>query len=271
MALSVGPLNEDMATMITHMYGVGQLHKIKLGANPISNMSRVQLMTRGVKREKVPAARKLPFPVDDLRTLKILLDQHSIDRQIAWCDTLMVLFFILIMCEVLVTTNQNISDGRHPRHMLEIEPRSQGVRDRRGTHADCASIRISGSKTDWVNQGRIRSHTSMPACSANSDLYLARALVMLQNMCPVEFAIGIDKTLATWMRGSPIPGTSLTSLLRYAVFKRGLNPGAPPLRSLRGGGATALCHSTRGGGAGIGCYGRALAYQVRICVPVGRP
>ena len=41
LAMSVGPLNKDMPTTITHLRGIGHFRKLQLGPNPIINMPRV--------------------------------------------------------------------------------------------------------------------------------------------------------------------------------------------------------------------------------------
>ena len=168
--LSVGPLNKDMSTMITHIHGIGHLRKLRLGANPIGEMPRAQLMVRGMRRDKGPTARKLLFFVYDLKTLKNLLDLDNADRQFVWCAVLLGWFFMLRMGEILVTPNPNMGEERHPLLMRDIEPLSTGARTRWGDHVDEVSIRIAGSKTDRPNQGCVRSHTQIPRGSPNSEL-----------------------------------------------------------------------------------------------------
>lgn len=110
------------------------------------------------------------------------------------------------MREIITTTNKNMSDERHPVHMRDIEPLAQGVMAHWGNLVVDVSIRIFGSITDWVNQCGIRSQTSIPLCSANSDLCAAMALVGLRNMYRSKFAIGLDVAFSTWRNGSSITG-----------------------------------------------------------------
>ena len=79
LALSVGPLNRDMSTMIAHLHGIWHFHKVKMGPNPISNMPRAQLMVRGMRREKGDTASKLPFTEQDMEMLESVLGLTTTD------------------------------------------------------------------------------------------------------------------------------------------------------------------------------------------------
>ena len=68
-ALPVGPLGKEVSTMVTHLSAIGYLHRARRGINPLTQMSRVQLMLKGLKRAKGPANRKLPASLEDLRAL----------------------------------------------------------------------------------------------------------------------------------------------------------------------------------------------------------
>ena len=120
-ALSVGPLNKDMSTMIAHLHCSGHFHKLKSGSDPIANMPRVQLMAMGMRREKGDTARKFPFMVHDLKLLKSVLGLTTADHLTAWCVALLGWFFMLRMSEILVSGNKNQSDDRRPLHMKDIE------------------------------------------------------------------------------------------------------------------------------------------------------
>ena len=87
LALSAGPLNKDTTTMTTHVHGIGYFHKVKLGANPIGGIPMVQRTMKGLRREKGPTARKLPFMAGDLRSPKALLNLETTDR-ILWRSAL---------------------------------------------------------------------------------------------------------------------------------------------------------------------------------------
>ena len=72
-----------MATHRNFKHRVGPLRKLKLVANPIGDMPRVQLAISGMRREKGAAASKLPFPTGDSKPLKTMLGLNNADRQIA--------------------------------------------------------------------------------------------------------------------------------------------------------------------------------------------
>lgn len=72
-ALSVGPMGRDVATMIIHLSPIGYFHRIKGGRNSLSSMTKLQLAINGFRREMGPPARKPPFSLDDLRALNGLL------------------------------------------------------------------------------------------------------------------------------------------------------------------------------------------------------
>ena len=82
LALSAGPLNKDTTTMTTHVHGIGYFRRVKLGTNTVGVMAMVQLMTKGMRREKGPTARKLPFMVGDLMSPNAMLNLEPIDREI---------------------------------------------------------------------------------------------------------------------------------------------------------------------------------------------
>ena len=131
-ALSVGPMAKAMSTMATHMIGIGHCRRLKTRLNPFSTMPRLHLMAKGMYRERGTAVGKLPFMLDDLRSLKELLDLKVIDQQIVRCSALLGWFFMLRMSGFLVTNNKNMSPDRHPLHMRDVEPRSKGQRTHRG-------------------------------------------------------------------------------------------------------------------------------------------
>lgn len=105
-ALSVGPLSKAMSTVATHLSGIGYCHRLKTGGNPLLAMSMLQLMLKGMYRERVATVRKLPFMLDDLRSLKELLNLKLVDQQIVWCSALLGWFFMHRMSEFLTTNNK---------------------------------------------------------------------------------------------------------------------------------------------------------------------
>ena len=244
-ALSVGPLAKAMSTITTHLSGIGYCHRLKMGDNPLATMPRLELTLRGMQREKGATARKLPFMLGDLKELRSMLDLRVIDQRIVWCSVLLGWFFMLRMSEFLTTNNKNMSADRHPIYMRDIEPRYQGQAAHWGPRVDEISLFISGSKTDWLNAGCIRPHTKIPEGQPNCELCVVRALCELHVVYPNKFALATGSPFAAWKGGGAITGGHITALLRSAVFRKGANPGAYSLHSLRAGGATALYQATR--------------------------
>ena len=245
-ALSVGPLGKEVSTMITHLSAVGYFRRIKTGRNPLKDMTRVQLMLKGLRRTAGPAKRKLPCSLEDLRALKGLLNLKDPDQIILWDSILLGWFFMLRMSEFLVNDDKNKPAGRHPLHVEDIEPLCQGTSTTWGDHVDEISIRISGSKTDWLNQGCVRSHTQVKRGAPNDDICVVSALKLLRKEFPAKFSKRRDVPFATWRDGAAIKPAAVTAILRAAVKQAGdENPMEFSLHSLRAGGATALYRATR--------------------------
>ena len=111
---------------------------------------------------------------------------------------------------------------------------------------DEVSIHIAGSKTDWVNQGCVRSHTQAKQGAPNDDICAVRARKLLHKEFPAKFSKRGDVPFATWRNGTDIKPADVTAILRAAVTKEGNdNTGLFSLHSLRSGGATALYRATR--------------------------
>ena len=178
-ALSVGPLGKEVSTMVTHLSAIGFFHRVKIGFNPLSKMSMVQLMLKCLKRASGPTNRKLPFTIEDIRSLKGMLNLRDADQACLWACVLTGWFFMLRMSEFLVTNSKHTPPGRHPILMEDVQPLCQGSPTVWGDHVDEISVHISGSKTDWTNQGCVRSHTMVSQESPNSDICVVRAYVEL--------------------------------------------------------------------------------------------
>ena len=242
--LSLGPLAKNPSTVNGHLGAIGYFHKLRSGVNPLAEMNRLQLLIKGMMRSKGPTARKLPTSVEDLRTLRGLLDLKDTDQMILWATTLLGWFFMLRMGEYLTTNSRNCNSERRPISTSDIEPRCRGEPTEWGPHVDEVSVFISGSKTDWLNQGCIRSHSKIESGSPNVELCVVRALIGVFKAFPAKLRKHKDLPFATWKNGSPIPSTHVAATLRAAVFKNGNNPQAFSLHSLRAGGATALYRAT---------------------------
>ena len=243
-ALHLGPLERDHATVQNYMTAISHFHKLHDGFNPLLGMKRVQLLLKGAKRVKGPTNRKLPVTVEDLKVVYELLGvDGNIDNRILWCSILLGWHFMLRMSEYVVTGKE--TQERHPLHMGDIEPLCDGVRCEWGPHVNGVSIFISGSKTDWLNQGATRSHSKVEPGSPNSHLCVVTALLGLFDAYPAKFRKARDAPFTTWRSGEAIPASNITAILRAAAFKQGQKSEAYSLHSLRAGGATALYRATR--------------------------
>ena len=125
-ALSVGPLGKEVSTMATHLSANGYFHRVKTGHNPLKEMPRVQLMMKGLRRPSGPENRKLPFSLEDIRSLKGLLNLKDVAQITLWASILVGWFFMLRMSEFLATDSQRNPVERHPIHMGDIEPLCKG-------------------------------------------------------------------------------------------------------------------------------------------------
>lgn len=107
-SFSVGPMARGPDTAKNRLKGIRHLDKIKLRCNHLGNMSRVRLTTKGMVREKGPAARKLPFTVDDLMALGIILNMNSMGHRIVWRTSLRGWFFMRRITDILFPHNKNM-------------------------------------------------------------------------------------------------------------------------------------------------------------------
>ena len=246
--LNIGPLERDIGTVQNHLQAIGYFHKIYYGRNPLRSMTRLQNLMKGARREKGPTNRKMPVTIEDLNCIHSSVDWDNPDSVTLWCTIIIAWFFMLRMSEYLETGNQKSQCDekrqRHPLLMSDIEPLIGGKKCEWSERVEEISIHISGSKTDYLNQGMIRSIGAIPVNEPNSHLCPVRALIRLWNIRPSKFYKNIDRTFATWSSGQPMRTEHLVSVLRMAVFSQGLNPNAFSLHSLRAGGATALYRAT---------------------------
>ena len=231
--------------MAGHLKAIGYFHRVRTGKHPIADIPRVMLMVRGLRRANGPTQRNLPATVEDLGTLKGLLDLGQVGQQILWTSVLLGWVFMLRMGEFLDAKNPLTPDGRRPVLISDIDPLCDGKSTRWGKHVDEVMVHISGSQTDWLNQGCVWSHIRLATGSANQDICAARAIADLFTMFPAKFSKNRDAPLATWRNGGAIRPGHVTAKLRSAVTKNGENPSAYSIHSLRAGGATALYRETK--------------------------
>ena len=196
-------------------------------------------MRKGLRRARGPERRKLPFSLEDLRPLKGLLNLREADQLILRTSILLGRFCMLRMSEFLTTDKGGGSGGRHPILLNEAEPMCMGSPTNWGDHVDEVCVYISGSNTDWLNQGCVRSHARVSPASPNADIFIAGAFVALYKEFPAKFTKYGDRPVAVWRYNFPIPPASVTALLRAAASIGGgdrseysihsLRPGAPGL------------------------------------------
>ena len=155
---------------------------------------------------------------------------------------------MLRMGGYLETTTQKGPQGgkasRRPLQTEEIEPLKDGKCTEWHEDVNGIFIYISGSKTDWLNQGMARSHNLIPEGVGDSHLCPLRILIKICEISPPKFQRNADRTFATWRSGKSIKPDMVVSMLRMAAFEQCLCPSAFSLHSMRAGGATALYRAT---------------------------
>ena len=151
LALSVGPLGKDISSVVGHLNPISYFHRVKTGINPISLMPRVSLMIRGLRRANGPVTRKLPFSIEDPKTLNDMIEHDDIDQQVLWATVLMGWFFMMRMGEHLENNDQNRPASRHPLRMSGIDPLYKGNLTHCGSHVDEIMLHI------WIKNGLAQS------------------------------------------------------------------------------------------------------------------
>ena len=114
-----------------------------------------------------------------MRPLKALLNLKEVDQLILWKSVPIGRFFVLRMSEFLITDQTHDAAGRHPIPMDATEPICKGSPTNWGDRADEVRAYISEPKTDWPNQGCVRSHTRVRSDSPNADICAVESFVAL--------------------------------------------------------------------------------------------
>ena len=127
LSLPLGPLEKDPSTTNGHLRAKGYSHRLRCGSKPLTETNRLQLMIKGMMRNKGPTDSKLPTAVGDLRTLNGLLDLNDINQHLLRCSILPGWFFMMRMGEYLTTNSRNCNSKRIPIATSDIEPRCRGV------------------------------------------------------------------------------------------------------------------------------------------------
>ena len=201
---------------------------------------------KGARREKGAAKRKRPVTAEDLNRVYNLDDWRNPDS-VTLRGVITIAWFFIPMMRGYIERWPIDTGGRpirRPLLMGEIEPLIDCKRYEWPGDVSGIPSYTPGSKTDWLNQGVVRSRNLIPLAESNSLLFPVRGLVRLWGLSPSEFHRKTDRACAAWRSGKAIKPDWAVSLLRLAVFKKGLNQSAFSLHSLRAGGATELYRDT---------------------------
>ena len=115
---------------------------------------------------------------------------------------------------------------RRPLHMGLAEPVIGGERSDWSGNVDAIAICISGSKTDWVNQGKARSPIIIPEAETDAHSRPIRGVIKLRKTFHAMFHMEMEGAFATWMSGKSIKPDRAVSILRMDVSQQGVNPTA---------------------------------------------
>ena len=246
--LNLGPVERDVGTVQNHLQAIGYFHRVRFGNNPLREMARLQNIMKGARREKGPCKRKLPVTAGDLNCIYQKTNWDCPDSVTVWCAISLAWFFMLRMGGYLekAPKEQKAQEylRRHPLQMNEIEPLVNGKKADWSQDVGEISIYISGSKTDWINHGMVRSHNQIPVGTTNDHLRPVKGLKRLWEINPAKFQRSNGRIYASWKSDRPIKPDRILAMLSMALFEQGMNPSAFSLHSLRAGGATPLYRAT---------------------------
>ena len=245
-ALHFGPLGKAASTINLYLQAIGYAHRLHKGHNPLEHMQRVKLLMQGARRRNGPPIRKLPISCEDLKFIRRALDQEDIDSNILFCTIALGWFFMLRRSEYLGPGLAGHVKGtfRHSVRGVDIEPKFQGKRTDWDAEVDSATLHLEGSKTDWLNQGTVRTHGRLETNRPNAQICLVGNLQLLFRMYPAKAQKNLHLPFARWENEVLITAFHITYLIKTAAKANGLNPDDYTLHSLRSGGATALYRAT---------------------------
>ena len=156
----------------------------------------------------------------------------------------------------LIDANNPLApDARRPILVSGVDPICGGRLARWVARVEETNARISGPKTDRVNQGCVRSYTRSGPGSRNADICVAQALVGLFALYAGKLSkdtVGLVCALAKWGRS---PSATHDSAITIDRGRNGHNPSSFSPHSLREGGATALYRASKGGDL-VALFGR---------------
>ena len=245
-ALQFGPLGKKAATISLYLCAIGHAHKLHLGSNPIQQMPRVKLLLAGAQRIDGPPVRKLPISAQDLVVIRSHLSSEDINTNIMFCTIALGWFFMIRRSEYLGIGLEGRSSKtfRHTVRCMDLEPMFQGQRSTWDGQVDSVSLHLEGSKTDWLNQGTVRTHGRLDEGGPNEHICIVHCLQTLFRSFPQRATHNTHLPFARWENDRLITSYQVTRMLKFAVQKNGLDPDSYSLHSLRSGGATALYRAT---------------------------
>ena len=115
-------MERDTGTAQNRWKAIGYFNKIRFGANLMREMTRLQNLMKGARRERGPHKRKLPVSVEDSARIYKKADWDSPDSVAIWGEIPIVWFFILRMGEYLEKpTEKRPEQGQYPAPPITCE------------------------------------------------------------------------------------------------------------------------------------------------------
>ena len=133
---------------------------------------------------------------------------------------------------------------RYSIRAMDLEAFKDSKRVPWGAPCDSVTLHIHGSKTDWLNQGAVRTRGALPPEHPNRQICIVGNLLDLYRVLPERFTSNVNQPFARLTNDALISDRQLTLVAKRAAAANGLNPLLYSLHSLRVGGATALFRAT---------------------------
>ena len=113
---------------------------------------------------------------------------------------------------------------RHSIRALDLEARKDSKRATCGEPCDSVTLHIHGGKTDWLNQGAVRTHGALPTDRPNRKICSVRNLVNLRRSFPQRFLENVNQPFARLENDALATDRQLTLVTKRAAGRNGLNP-----------------------------------------------
>ena len=251
------PMGKAASTVNLYLQAIGYAHKLNLRPNSLEGMNKVKLSTQGATRRNGPPVRKLPISCEDLVHIRKSLSVEDTDSNILFCTIALEWFFMLRRSEYLGRglIGHSKRTFRHSIRIVDIEPMRLGKRANWEDEVDSVCLHLEGSKTDWLNQGTVRTHGRLDPGSPNISIRIVSNLQTLFRMYPAKAYKDTHLPFARWGNGVLITACHFAFLIKAAAKANGLDTDKYTLHSLRSGGATAL-HRATGDLDSAGRFGR---------------